>query len=221
VTWEYRFPNGAATGYFAGRAFHVDRARAGNTDAHALAAVAIPHEEALNAQPTVNADDLMVFKPGVKVSIDLATGAPEDVRQKILKSLQEQVRARGMEVADGQPLRITASSTDENSRQVDYRMFGGGVQKVNVVDRVHTITVTLDGVELWKNVSRSTPSPFVSTTKEQTIEDAIRKNQEQSYTALATVKLPQVLAKPTEYPLAGHSLVTEKGLQPAPPKQPQ
>lgn len=67
-------------------------------------------------------EELMVFAAGTKVAVVLATDAPVEVRGRIQKSLEEQVRAMGLVVDPAAPLRVTARS--ETGRRCSRRTAG-------------------------------------------------------------------------------------------------
>jgi len=180
----------------------------------------LPHEEAVKVEPSIKAEDMLIFKPGLKVSIDRNTDAPEDIKAKTLKSLEQQVAAMGMTVAPDQPVRVQVITTTGQSRDMEYRSFTGGVrtQKITVADKVQRLAVTLDGQEVWKTQTQVGASSFLRLKKDQSIESAIAEGQARSYAFLPSMRLPTVLIKEASYTVAGESKVTSKGLEPFTPR---
>ena len=213
VVWQYSLGTSNVSGVFGGRGYGV------SLHSGKLLSAAVPHDEALNAQPAGNPDDLLVFRPGVKVSLDLNTDAPEDVRAKIAKSFEDQLKAMGMTVAPDQPLRVVVSSENGPAKEMQYRNFGAGgrgVETVSVSDKIHKVAVTMDGQEVWKTQSVAGASMFLSLKKDQSIHDAIAEQQNRSYATIPGMRLPTTLIREADYPIPGASTLTEAGtLRPA------
>jgi hypothetical protein len=211
VIWGYIFPRGTKVESYGGTTWFV----AGGTGPLSLCSVKLPHDEAKTAMPPVKIDDLLVFRKGDQVAIDLSTDAPGDVRDKIQASLEKQVKAMGLTVGNG-PVRIVAGTTSGETKNMEYRVFGRGVQSVSVTEKIHTIRVELDGKEVWKTTSKAGASFVVSAKQGQSLEDAIREEQNRSYNWLASVTVPRDLVRPEGYEVAGVSRVTATGIESVP-----
>jgi hypothetical protein len=212
VIWGYLFPRGTKVESYAGTTWFVG----GGTGPLSLCSVKLPHDQAKSAAPPVKVEDLLVFRKGDQVAIDLSTDAPADVRDKIQASLEKQVKAMGLTVGGGGPVRIVASTAAGETRNMEYRVFGRGVQSVSVTEKIHTLRVELDGKEVWKATSKAGASFIVSARKGQSLDDAIREEQNQSYNWLATVAIPRELVRPEGYEVAGVSRVTTTGIEAVP-----
>ncbi|HSI34036.1 MAG TPA: hypothetical protein VK986_10655 [Tepidisphaeraceae bacterium] len=206
AVWSYNLGVGVS-GVFGGRGYSLH-----GRDAKLVSAV-IPHEQALAVQTEANPDNLLIFRPGVKVGLDLNTDAPEDVRAKIAKSFEEQIKAMGAVVAPDGALRVVVSSETGPAKEMEFRSFmgGGGIQKVSVSDKIHKVTVTLDGQEVWKTQSTAGVSMFLTLKKDQSIQDAIAEQQNRSYTWIPGMRLPTTLIRESDYPQPGSSTLTEEG----------
>jgi hypothetical protein len=212
VIWSYLFPRGTQIEAYAGNAWLVAGEGAGPLS---LAAVKIPHDQAKTATPPVKVEDLLVFRKGDQVTIEMSTDGPADVRDKIQQSLEKQVKAMGLTPGGG-TVHIIASTTSGETKNMDYRVFGRGVQTVSVTEKIHTMAVVLDGKEVWKVTNKAGASFMVTAKQGQSLEDAIREQQDRSYSWLASVKIPSDMVRPEGYKVQGVSRVTSSGaIQPA------
>jgi hypothetical protein len=173
-------------------------------------------EHATLAAPTGERpiEELTVFAPGTKVAVVLATDAPADVRERIQKSLEDQVRAMGLVVDPAAPLRITARSENGAAVQQTYSGVGFQQQKVSVTPKIHKVIVERDGKELWATQNTVAGNGLVLVKKGQTIDEAIRAEQAASYAWLASVSLPKDLIGAKAYALRGSSGVEGKAAVP-------
>ena len=209
VIWGYLFPRGTKVESYGGTTWFV----AGDTGPLSLCSVKLPDDQAKAAAPPVEIEDLLVFRKGDAVSIDLSTDAPADVRDTIRASLEKQVKAMGLTVGGNGPVHIIASTTAGETRDLEYRLFGRGVRSVSVTEKIHTVRVELDGKEVWKTTSRAGASFMVSAKQGQSLDDAIREEQNRSYNWLATVTVPRDLVRPEGYDVAGVSRMTATGIE--------
>jgi hypothetical protein len=207
VLWTYLFPRGTQIEPYAGSSWFV----AGDGGPLSLCSVKLPHEQAKAAAPAVKVEDLMVFRKGDPVSIDLSTDAPGDTRAKIQASFEKQVKAMGLTPGGGS-VRIIASTTSGETKNVDYHIFGRGVESVSVTEKIHALSVEVDGKEVWKVTNKTGASFMISAKQGQSLQDAVREQQDQSYTWLAGLKLPRDLVRTEGYKVQGTSKVTASGV---------
>jgi WD40 repeat protein len=210
VLWSYLFPKGTQIESYAGNSWFV----AGDNGPLSLCSVKLPHEEAKAAAPAVKVEDLMVFRKGDPVNIDLSTDAPGDTRAKIQASLEKQVKAMGLTPGGG-TVRVLASTTTGETKNVEYRIFGRGVESVSVTEKIHALSVEVDGKEVWKVTNKTGASFMISAKQGQSLQDAVREQQDQSYAWLAGLKLPRDLVRTDGYKVQGTSKVTARGVEAA------
>ncbi len=208
VVWGYHL--GSHANVFGGRVFFVQSGMEEKFTSVALNTA--PQVKDVQVKP----EDLLVFKPGAKVTIDMNADAPEPIRQQIQKSLEEQVRALGMEIVPDSPLHIAAITKAGESREMQYRNigFGGGgrVENVTVTDKIQQLQVTLNGEEIWSTQSVASAGMVVNHSADQSVGQAIADEQSKSSSRLAGMKLPPVLVNPKTYPAIGHSWLNAKGI---------
>ena len=172
---------------------------------------AVPYRVGQGEKPV---EQLMVFAPGTKVAVVLATDAPEAKRTQIAKALEEQVTRMGMTVDPAAPLKVTARSENGAPIQKQYGVPGFAPQQVTVVPKVLTVSVEREGKELWKTQITASGPGLLLVKKGQAIEDVIRAEQEESYLWLGRVQLPPDLIPPKAYALRGGFDVDDKGAAP-------
>jgi hypothetical protein len=207
VIWSYLFPRKSVVEAYAGTTWFI----AGEDGPLSLCSVKLPHEAAKSAAPAVKIDDLMVFRKGEEVTLDISTDAPGDVRDKIQQSLEKQVKAMGLTPGGGN-LKISATTTTGETRTQQYHVFGRGIESVTLADKIHTLSVQLDGKEVWKTTSRAGASFMIAAKQGQSLQDAAQEQQNRSYTWFTTLKIPQDLVREGMYKVAGTSKVSASGL---------
>jgi hypothetical protein len=90
------------------------------------------------------------------------------------------------------------------------------VQRVSVTEKIHTMAVVLDGKEVWKVTNKAGASFMVTAKQGQSLEDAIREQQDRTYSWLASVKIPSDMVRPEGYKVQGVSRVSSAGaIEPA------
>jgi hypothetical protein len=207
VIWAYIFPRRTLIEPYAGTTWFV----AGDDGPLSLCSAKLPHDAAKAAAPPVKIDDLLVFRKGEQVTLDISTDAPGDLRDKIQQSFEKQVKAMGLTTGGGN-IKITASTTPGETRTQQYRVFGRGIESVTLTDKIHTISVQLDGKEVWKATTRSGASFMISAKQGQSLQDAAQEQQNRSYTWFTTVTIPKDLVREDMYKVAGTSKVSASGI---------
>ena len=165
----------------------------------------------------LNAEDLLVLKPGAKVSLDVSLCASDEAaRTQVVESLTRKLKARGIIIADGQPIGIVASCQVASSRTEKYGkgFFGqSNPQDVTVNTYENKLTVLEDGKPIWQVASQAgggIPS-VLNLAKGQSIQDAANKSQgDPSSGYFQSVFIPGCLAKGSVDGF-GYSQITPKG----------
>jgi ribosomal 50S subunit-recycling heat shock protein len=207
VIWAYIFPRRTLVESYSGSTWFI----AGEDGPLSLCSAKLPHDAAKNAAPPVKIDDLLVFRKGEQVTLDISTDAPGDLRDKIQQSFEKQVKAMGLTTGGGN-IKISASTTPGETRTQQYHVFGRGIESVTLTDKIHTISVTLDGKEVWKSTTRSGASFMIAAKQGQSLQDAAQEQQNRSYTWFTTVGIPKDLVREGMYKVAGTSKVSASGI---------
>ena len=207
VIWAYIFPRRTLIESYAGTTWFV----AGEDGPLSLCSAKLPHDAAKAAAPPVKIDDLLVFRKGEQVTLDISTDAPGDMRDKIQQAFEKQVKAMGLTTGGGN-IKIVASTTPGETRTQQYHVFGRGVESVTLTDKIHTISVQLDGKEVWKTTTRAGAAFMISAKQGQSLQDAAQEQQNHSYTWFTTVAIPKDLVREEIYKVAGTSKVSASGI---------
>src|SRR5262249_13573764 len=113
----WRHPVGTAPAFRGGVLWSVSR-----HDPTTLHGVDATPQAALDAASKLNADELLVIKPGMEVSVELPTGTPEadQTRARVVKQLERD----GMKVVPQANVRLVGSIQAGKTVQMNYRSFG-------------------------------------------------------------------------------------------------
>lgn len=116
----------------------------------------LPHSDAKSAAKSLSSQKLPV-QPGTKVTLEVkVTGTPEQQLQ-VTETLTRSIRAAGLELADGQPVRVVATLWFDKPREVTY-VIGG---KKTLSPWGAKIECLRNNVTLWKVESPPTiPSSY-------------------------------------------------------------
>ncbi|HOW70543.1 MAG TPA: hypothetical protein PKY77_08080 [Phycisphaerae bacterium] len=186
-----------ATGSFAGRYWYVTSAARG--PGQVLTSAVLPHEQAQKAAAGLKMDDLMAVKPGASVSLEVAIGTSQDIQDRVTKSLTERLKADGIRVAAGQPVKLVASNVPGETREITYHLFGRmGDQKASVTEMKLGLSFVENSKTLWEKTQTS-GAPMMITLKEgQTANEAIEANRAGVWKFFETCPLPKFVPKARE-----------------------
>jgi hypothetical protein len=224
VTWHYLHPEGERqnpiTCTVAGKFWYLTVERVANGARRQLLPVALPHDEAAKVTSVMKPEELFLLHPGSKVSLQISVGADADQQQKIVAGLTGALKRAGMEVADGQPVTLEATSTTGESRQMVFHRFGafgGGGETVTVTPTILELAIKLpDGKVAW-SIKGRTGDVFgmVSIKAGQSVQDAVAEAQKPNYSLFYNPNVPSYIPVPREKEGFGESNLTVRGLQPA------
>lgn len=185
----------------------------------ALVAVTLPHDEAKKASAQLAGGANLVVKPGMKVSVEVNVVGDDAFRQKVTDTLKKRVSDAGLVVADDQPVRLVATTSEKESRTVEYRIirFGGGgpgQESATIPSYECKLELVADGQVVW---DVSTPAggyapSFTGQLKEgESVQDLVnRQNANPGSGFYMGVPIPGTVAKPAEN--LGTSRITLKGV---------
>lgn len=213
AVWEYEGSAGRVSGVFGGKYWYLtDR-----TGAKALASVVIP-EPAVRKQTTgLKADQIMAVKPGLSVSLEVNIDTAPEAREAVIKALTAKLKANGLTLADNQPLKLTATTSPGETRQITYQFFGRREpQTISVTEMKYRLAFERDGSALWEAVSTSTAPHFISLQKDQTVEQLIEKQRATAWKFLESTAVPRLVPDLPEKTVQGRSKLTARGLETTP-----
>jgi hypothetical protein len=99
----------------------------------------------------MDADEMLVLRPGAKVSLDLQLGGEEQTKAE--QALRAELERNGMEIVPDQPLRFSARIVTGQSNTEEYRgmsIFDRTTEQVTVSQKLYEVELTLEGQQIWK-----------------------------------------------------------------------
>ena len=184
----------------AGRVYAIQKA-GGRSGTQATYTLHRPDPAAGVADLTLQTE--LLLQEGDRVSLDASgLAVPSSARDGLVASLREQLAARGVEVTDGEPVRLVATSESE-TKTLTYEPQGGLPSQRERTDVQATQTtlrfaVEADGLPAWevRQTFGSHAGGMVSLKEGQTIQQAVDEQNAVSGTALAGIRLPDQIPDP-------------------------
>ena len=186
----------------------------------ALVAYTVPHDEAKKVIASIRAQENILLKPGMKVTVESAVQGTPEYQQTVLESLRARCQEVGLVVADNQPIRLVASVVTKGSKTVDYDIRGRGRETVTVPEYECKLQITKDGQEIWgiTTPAGGSHSLFVFLRGDETAQSqADKANANPGSAFFLNATIPATVAKPIAN--LGTSRFTLRGIQAAPAGQ--
>jgi hypothetical protein len=162
----------------------------------------LPTADALALAKTLNADDLLLLKPGVKVALSLNVDLPPGDREQVEAGLKKQIAQNQLVLDDASPIRIVASTEQGKTREESYTPIGAGpfapAQKVSITPTITKLAIEVEGKKAWETRSVAEAGFFLNLKEGQTIEQAVAEASRPNPAFLKNVRLPAYLTKPKE-----------------------
>ncbi len=181
-----------------------------------LANVAVPHEGALALAKQLNGDDLLLLKPGASASLEVnLPGVTAEEQQRVTDHLKKELARIGVTVADGQPVKVVASTSPGKSEERQYRPVGaprwGPTSKVTVTEQKARLAIEAAGKTVWESSTMSSVGNFLQMKEGQTVEQAVAEASRPNVGFLLNARLPTALARPREPAWYGSGPLTSAG----------
>jgi len=171
-----------------------------------------PNTEVIAAGAKVNADDLLLLKPGAKVALVVNVGGDQAERDQAIAGLKKHIDEAGLVLDDTSPIKIVATTEAGKTTERTYRAFGApmgqGETKVNVTQQRTILRIEVDGKAAWETGTLVDAGVGMLSLKQgQTVEQAIAEQSKPNVLFLGTVRIPRYLAKPKDPAWLGSSKV--------------
>lgn len=165
-------------------------------DSFVLATASLPDAAARNATASLDADDLLVVRPGMGVSVDLKLDLPADERQKLLAGLAENLERSGLKADPQSGLKLICSIRDGETKEIEYREFGVFKSTTHkATEEILELSLEAEGTTVWKYVSTTSPPHFLSLEKNESIKKALQRVMKQDPSRIARIWLPGHVAR--------------------------
>ena len=210
VLWHYQSSSrNAGTVAPGGQYVYAYRDPFGKTGSLAMAK--LPHPDALRAAESIKPDEVLLVKPGVKVSLSVDVPGTAEERSQITEALTLAIKETGLVLADNQPIVFRAFVEQGKSEEREYRSFGR-VEKVTVTPQHCRLRIEADGTPAWESQTVSNAGFILHMKQGQTIQDAVAEATKPNTAFLKTVRVPRYLAKPKDPAWFGSSTLTAQGV---------
>jgi hypothetical protein len=223
ILWEYTSAPGGRSGgaAHAGRYWYITAGL--NPRVKTLASTILPDAAAKKVAAGLDPEKLLAVKPGASVSLEVNIDFPGDARERVVKALEAKLKANGVRIAEGQPIKLTATTAPGESRQMQYHRFGrmGAAETITVNEQKLRIAFEMDGQPLWENVSTVGAPMMLSLKKDQSIDQAIAESKANAWHFFERVDIPKHVPRLPEKLAYGTSMLTARGPQPPGQQQQQ
>lgn len=160
----------------------------------------LPDARAAAADRTV-ADGLQLVGPGTKISLEVNYSGSDDDKKKIVDRFTRELTANGVEVADGQSVKLICETKTGKSETETYR-FGGnrGDETVTATQTIYRVAFEADGKELWAmtSVTGGYLPWTVFVKKGQSAADALANENKPQLNFFLQTHIPAVIIKPAD-----------------------
>jgi|GEM_PF-6819063 len=171
-----------------------------------LGCAQIPNDEARNLVKSSKPDDLVLFKPGDNVSLEVQLSGFPQHQEKVSESLKKMLETNGMKITPGSKLKLIATVKPGEKRDITYRKFmrGFGTEKYTVNVQLASVTFELDGKRIWGNEVEMIPH-HVSMKRDETMDAAINRHVSDSVLRMGSTNVPRSLSVLPDGKTAGKS----------------
>ena len=202
VLWKYETNDHSVGAVAPSGQFYAPSSERLGARSRQVVSTSLPDSAAANLAATLKPDDLLLLKPGMKVSLVVNIDAPEEKREAITKSLKERLIANALVAADNQPLVLVASTAAGPSVDRTYRRFDAGPgeaeQKVSVPTVVSKLEFQHEGKTVWESSTSSSAGYHLSLKEGESIQDAVNAAAKPNLSFFERARLPLKIAKPRE-----------------------
>jgi hypothetical protein len=218
VLWEYQLPSLFELDKSCGELGGVFWYTAGDGSHNGVVGVEIPHHEARRKAASLNADALLVLKPGAVVNLTVHIGGTPDEQLKARNDLTEQLKQLGIGVDPSSPLVLAATTETGKTKEQYYQEWGFSlgspkIDKAKVTEQIARIRLTEGGNVLWESASVSGAPSLFYRRSDQTLQQAVDQMEPDNKYFFSQVLLPQYLARPGAGGAYGGSLLTDAGIR--------
>ena len=211
VVWRVGPPDRKSKSYrdiklAAGGGWRIETETTAQKKEYTLTGGPLPLDAARKMAARIKPGVAYLFAPGDKVSIDISQPAMSaESKTKAIASLTAQLKAIGVDVAEGQPMRLILTKTPGQNANMAYRA-GGALQTVNYTIQQYTIKLMAADTLAWEMKDDSGMGPFVMSLQPGvTVQEVLNKNMEYMDQFFVRVRIPRLIAQPSTKPGFGET----------------
>jgi hypothetical protein len=141
-----------------------------------LVPLQLPPPEAVAAMDEFDEENLLVVRPGDKISIDVQIHDDNILAEEVKRALTEALAEADMQVGDESSLTLVARMKTGKTEKIEYHNFGAFHQPgevIEVTNRIYELELLLDGVPVWKRESTQSAPMHLHLEKGETTRAAI------------------------------------------------
>lgn len=175
----------------------------------------LPHQEALDAVADLNAEQLLVVKPGDRVRLEVKLGFAADQQAKIQALLAERLREAGFVLDDSASLVFEATASPGKPKTIAYEeiRFPRKSQSVRVQENSYYLRFKRGDEILWQTGGGTDAPPLVLIQPGQTLNDALSRFNGLNVTFFEKTNIPKQIARTGDHGGAyGISRLTASGI---------
>jgi hypothetical protein len=196
VLWEYLLSPAetASTAQWQGHFWRIGKDAARRNDV--LFPTSLPDQQALGVAKRLEANQVLVVQPGAAVSLEMNVQTDAETIERIRNSLVERLSNNGLEVRDGQSLKLIAATRTGETHSVSYHMTGAERATVSVTDRVSSLEFQSAGQTAWKAEQVAGAPYFVRLAPGQSLQQYVSENTKPNLEFFSTARIPTHVARP-------------------------
>jgi len=236
VLWEYQLPKSGQffeqpCGELGGTLWYP----ASDTYGAGVVGVVIPHAEATRKAATLDADDLLVLKPGSKVRLTVtiqvagaeqngaeAAGKRAAQKDQITTLLTAQLQRSGINIDPSSSLLLAATLETGKPKEQSFRIqgqFGTDVEKAKIEQSKSSLRLMEGQKVLWEASAENSSAPMIVNQRpDQPLQEAVNEFEAQR-NFFASVQLPTYLARQGDGGAYGASVLSASGMKDVPVAQ--
>jgi hypothetical protein len=190
----------------------------------AVGAVLLPGPQVDEIAANLDVESMMVtIKPGTPVRLDVQTG---ENTPRVQAVLEEKIRKNGWVPAPNAEVALIAEMKQGPQQTVTYRVRGFGAnrtvlttQTASVVPYLTSLRLMMGKKAVWQSGTGNGIPPIVTLYEGRTVQDEVDRWQHPNVEFFETVLIPTRVMDPAKRIGLGTTMVTNRGLIVAPPKQ--
>ena len=192
---------------------------ASSSDSRGVFSAVVPHAKPIALAKQLEPAELLILKPGAKVSIRMETNYTPGDNQKAYDALVQKLTENGVEVVQSGSLVFVAVSKKGKPYEASYRSIGSisGTTKRTVTPLVYSLTLYEGRDNVWATTGSGRVS-FISMKRGESLDDALRRVSQPSPEFFIGLKMPKLLARQAPGKVAfGASEMAFGGMKPSEP----
>lgn len=158
--------------------------------------------------------NFFIVKPGARLKLNLDRLPDPAERDKLRETLTRKLQEKELQVDPAAEVELTAYFDPPQQKDVAYHGFGG-LQTVSFNETIARLELTWQGQKVWQTSASNQPF-VVNRSRDEPLQEAIRKYEKPNYGFFSGVTLPRMIVRPgngSGSRMLGSSRVTTTGIR--------